>query len=1027
MSRTYVARETALNRQVVVKVLSPDLAAGVSVDRFQREIQFAAALQHPHIVPVLSAGDTQGLPYYTMPFVAGESLRARLARGPLGITEALNVLKDVARALAFAHEQGVVHRDIKPDNVLLSGGSATVADFGIAKAISAARTATAGATLTQLGTSLGTPSYMAPEQAAGDPSMDHRADIYSFGVMAYEALAGQPPFHGLTPQRLLAAHMGERPRPIGELRPDAPAPLADLVMRCLEKDATLRPQSAADIARFLDTVTSGSAQGTAPAILLGGRGMLRKALLYYGAAFVAVAVLAKAAIVGIGLPDWVFPGALIVMALGLPMILATSYVHRVTRRALVATPTLTPGGSPAPAGTMATMALKAAPHLSWRRTAVGGVAAVGAFIALIAAWMIMRALGIGPAASLMAAGKLSERERIILADFKGADADSTLRYTVTDALRADLSQSQALNVMPANAVRETLRRMQRAPNLPIDFALAREVATREGIKAVIEGEVLALGGSYVLSARLVAAQTGEELASFSETAGAPKDIIPAISRLSKKLRTRAGESLRTIQSARTLDKVTTPSLEALQKYMAAIRAIDIEGDFTKAKELLEESIALDTGFAMAYRKLAVEMNNRGLDDKRVKEVIQKAYDHRDRLSDVERYLTIAGYYSYGPNPDRGRVTSAYESVIEHDPFNSTALNNLAIQYFVRKDYARAESLLVRGVAIQPSAIYFGNLTWAQLEQGKVREADATVQQALASPTRSPQIGIDVQAQVALAKGRLDDAIRLVDSVRVARPNDLSTQAYSQFVLADFATVRGKLAEAARLDAAARGARLQLGAKQAALNGELQNAFVDVWFRDQKAPAAAIIQRALREHPLDSLAPSDRPYPALARLYALLGQPERSRVMLAGYDSTKAGQDEDFFAGAEHRIRGDVAIAEKRYGDAITEYQQAETPGCIVCNLADLARAYDLAGRADSATAIFERYVSHPARSYGGDGPTLAGAHKRLAELYDAAGNRDKAISHYATFIELWKDADSELQPQVRKARERLQELQRGRG
>src|SRR5512146_2822115 len=271
MSRVFVANELRLGRRVVVKVLSPELSAGINVERFEREIKLAASLQQANIVPVLSAGDANGLPFYTMPFVEGESLRARLAKQPpLATTVILRILGDVARALQYAHEHGIVHRDIKPDNVLLSGGTAVVTDFGIAKALSDSRTESGAATLTQLGTSIGTPAYMAPEQAAGDPSIDHRADIYAFGCMAYELLAGRPPFHGRTPARILGAHMGEAPKPVADLRPDAPAALNDLVMRCLAKDAEARPQNAAEVITALNSVTSGTGMPALPPVLLHG-------------------------------------------------------------------------------------------------------------------------------------------------------------------------------------------------------------------------------------------------------------------------------------------------------------------------------------------------------------------------------------------------------------------------------------------------------------------------------------------------------------------------------------------------------------------------------------------------------------------------------------------------------------------------------------------------------------------------------------------------------------------------------------
>ena len=258
MSRVFVAEDGALGRKVVVKVLSPELAAGVSSERFAREIRVAARLQQANIVPLLTAGETFALPYYTMPYVEGESLRRRLADGPVSIPEAVSILRDVARALAYAHEHGVIHRDIKPENVLISGGAAVVTDFGIAKAISASRTNTSSDTLTSVGSAIGTPAYMAPEQALADPSADHRADVYSFGCLAYELLAGMPPFHDRTMQQTVAAHVHEEAVPIESLRPDTPHALAVLVGTCLSKDPAARPQTAREIVQVLDTVTTGA-------------------------------------------------------------------------------------------------------------------------------------------------------------------------------------------------------------------------------------------------------------------------------------------------------------------------------------------------------------------------------------------------------------------------------------------------------------------------------------------------------------------------------------------------------------------------------------------------------------------------------------------------------------------------------------------------------------------------------------------------------------------------------------------------
>ena len=253
MAHLFVARDTALNRRVVVKVLPPERSEGVSAERFRGEIRTVAALQHPNIVGILAAGEVEGLPYYIMPFIDGESLRSLLERsGAISPQQTVAILRDVARACAYAHERGIMHRDIKPDNVLLSGGAAMITDFGIAKALSVAQRPPRGGTLTREGYTVGTPMYMAPEQLAGDPDMDFRADFYAIGVMAYEMLAGRVPFAQTTPRALLAAQLSEPPDPLESIRPDVPVRLARLVTACLQKEPVDRPADAGVILATLD-------------------------------------------------------------------------------------------------------------------------------------------------------------------------------------------------------------------------------------------------------------------------------------------------------------------------------------------------------------------------------------------------------------------------------------------------------------------------------------------------------------------------------------------------------------------------------------------------------------------------------------------------------------------------------------------------------------------------------------------------------------------------------------------------------
>ena len=295
MARVFLAEDRELHRRVVVKVLPAELALGVSAKRFRSEILTVAKLQHPHIVGILRAGEIDGVPYFVMPYVDGESLASHLRRsGPSSVRDTVAVFRDVARALAFAHSHGVVHRDIKPGNVLLAAGSATVTDFGVAKALSSSLIHGNGhqdGRITDTGISLGTLLYMAPEQAANDPHIDGRADIYSLGVTMYEMLAGAPPFAGLPPREMLTARLTKKPPMLSTMRDDIPARLEALILKCLEADPADRPKDASEVVEWLDSsdVISGP-MSVSPAAVTSTSNIRRRIAIAAAAAIVLVLI-----------------------------------------------------------------------------------------------------------------------------------------------------------------------------------------------------------------------------------------------------------------------------------------------------------------------------------------------------------------------------------------------------------------------------------------------------------------------------------------------------------------------------------------------------------------------------------------------------------------------------------------------------------------------------------------------------------------------------------------------------------------
>jgi tetratricopeptide (TPR) repeat protein/tRNA A-37 threonylcarbamoyl transferase component Bud32 len=1011
MSRVFLAEETALGRKVVVKVLPPEMAAGVNIERFRREIKLAASLQHPHIVPLHAASQAGDLFYYTMPLVEGESLRAKLAReGELPVAETVRILRDVVDALAYAHAHGVVHRDIKPDNVLISGQHAVVTDFGVAKAVSAA---SGESNLTSLGVALGTPAYMAPEQAAADPHVDHRADLYAVGAMAYEMLCGHPPFTGMTPQAMLAAHVTQAPQPVSGHRPAVPQALNALVMRCLEKKPADRVQRADELLtqlQAMSTPTGGMAptgtttisSGTEAAIRRGNP--LRVAALF-GAAAIAVLAAAYSLMQRLGLPTWVFVGAIALLGVGLPIMLVTGLFER--RRALARTTEFTP----VPQGV--------ARWFTWRRALWGGGLAFGALAGVAAIYMAMRLLGIGAIGTLVAKGALKAREPILLADFENRTPDSTLGPTLTEAFRVDLSQSATVKLLDPQQVADGLSRMRRPAGTPVTGAVARELAQRTSVKAIVTGQIDPVGKSYVVSASVISATDGTVLTAVRETAENDAALLGALDKLSRALRGRIGESLTAVRDAQPLDHVTTASLEALRRYTEANRSFD-RGDLETALTLFQQAVAIDTGFAMAYRKIAAVLANLGSPTDQIVTAATKAYAHRDRLPELEAHLAAAYYHNvvdWDPTTQR----ADYRAALDLDPDNDVALNNLGLELARERSFAAAESLHGRAVALNQGQSAWVNLIWDQAGQGRYADAHATIQRLTTAIPTSPAIA---WGPIWLAFSERDfAAAERLSQTFLAQSHSASLNQYVASIDAAAAATQGRLALFERRVQAADVFNEARGAQGAVVANAVWVAWGDLRYRDRPAHGLNRIAQALVKYPLASLPPADRPYATLAWYYAAAGQPVEADRLLAEYSrAVPAGVRRA--DNLQYGARGAIAVAQGRPQDALPLFRATwDSAGCTVCGLFELASTYDQLKQPDSAVAVYRRYVDSPGLDrFSDDAINLAPAYRRLGDLYADRGDRADAATYYNKLLDLWKNADAELQPIVADVKQRLARL-----
>ena len=931
MATVYLAEDLRHRRKVALKVLRPDLTASTGAERFLREIEIAAALTHPHILPLHDSGDAAGYLYYVMPFIEGESLRERIAReGALPVPEAARLFREIVGALGEAHKQGVMHRDVKPANVLLTGEHALVADFGVARAV---KEATDRTQITTMGVAVGTPQYMAPEQATGDPATDQRADLFAAGVIAYEMLTGRSPFEADNTRAVFANLMSKTPETPRQIRGDVPEAVSDLVMWCLEKDAVDRPQTAADIlshALPAKQARVGRAMAIAAGLYAAGSWLLLQ----------ATQTLSEA----LGLPGWVVPFALVLLAVGFLVMLATGFVPRGQRARSHARGLLSPW--------------------TWKRAALGGLGGFGALALAGIAWAVMRGLGLGPPGTLVARGLLEERDILLLADFESPSDDPVLASVVTEALRVDLSQSQTIRIAEAGFLGPALARMERPPDERITRELGRELGEREGLKAVVSGEVAPVGAGYQLTARLERPVDGTVLVAHRESARDSTELMDAIDALSTRLRERIGEPLRSLASTPSLQQVTTSDLAALRRYSEAVQLP--EAEYSRRIRLLEEAIAHDSTFASAWRGLAVAFSNHDYAPSRALGANTRAFELRDRLTAVERDM-VEAYYYYQVLREPRQAIAAYESAVARDPGAIAPRSNLGTAYRAVGELESALEWFERALEVDSThAIPLMNLPQTYFQLGDFDRAQDAIDR-LYRFGHFPY-GELLEAFSALVRRNYAEA----ESVLAPVPAKLAGNPYMLgLVTRELTRVTGPLGRLADYRALmSRTIELQAGTgvKQEALRLSAVAALTEALALDR--PDRAVVDAALERFPLAEMDPIERPYLYLADVYAQLGHPEEAAALVDEFDSVTPDAFAQGYRFRRNRALGHIALAEGRYDDSILAFRASATTEQAPWDLAGQARAFDAAGQPDLRPGLLRSIPRRAAVSEDGVRPVL---------------------------------------------------------
>ncbi len=702
----------------------------------------------------------------------------------------------------------------------------------------------------------------------------------------------------------------------------------------------------------------------------------------------------------IGLPFWFGPGVIVLLGAGLLVVLITALLQGPLRRR--------------DDGSAAGRRLRRL--FTWRHAAVGGVFTLAALGLITVTYLGARALGIGAVGTLTARGLLPEQAELVLADLEDHAGDPAAAAALTQALRVHLSQSPSFSLLSGTRVADVLERMVADSVTLLDVATAREVAIREGLTAVVGGAIHRVGDGFTISARVIAAESGEELLALLETADGADALIPALERVSLRLRERIGESLVSVRRSAPLSRVRTASLAALKSYSAAADA-NSRGDFERCALLMEEAIARDSMFAMAYEGRAGCKQNLRRDYAQQIADRVRAFEMRDRMTEHERLRFTAVFHQF-VTEDRRQAIEAWEAYAEQYPERTSALFALANLYAEGRDWQRAEETLQQGLERDPSSVIaLINLAGYQINLGRLADAAGTYERLSAELSE-----LDLswwRSTMHLAAGDWDAARAELEAGR-ERAHGNPYQRASLAALQGYrALTLGRVAEGEAYLREALDAHSELGMVELYYLDLLALAAAYLELRADTAAALSVLDAGQSRHTLESLDPLQRPHLALAEFHAAVGDLTRARASIDAWERDVAARIPGRVL--PHWVRASLARAEGRLADAIAEWrladEESEDPLPALVNIGHL---FEMQGEPDSAAAYYERYLRTPSRlRYVTDAYWRGRVLDRLARIHRERGDSETAARYDAALAELWAEADPVLHEWGETARGRM--------